>query len=68
MKKWLIAQLTQLSAWIGFSMIVGAILHLPYWVFFSSGLALVLTNDTQLQALCAKIAPGLAKRIDEIST
>ena len=64
MKKYLLAQLTQVSAWIGLLIILSA--------FFASrttivifGALLILTDDEALKGWVSRRAPWLTSKIDE---
>ena len=64
MKKYLLAQLRQVSAWIGLLIILSA--------FFASrttivifGALLILTDDEALKGWVSRLAPWLTAKIDE---
>lgn len=64
MKKYILAQLSQVSAWIGLLIILSA--------FFASrstialfGLILILTDDAALKGWVSRNAPWLARKINE---
>jgi hypothetical protein len=64
MKKYLLAQLSQVSAWIGLLIILSA--------FFASrstivvfGVLLILTDDEALKGWVSRRAPWLTARIEE---
>ena len=64
MKKYLLAQLSQVSAWIGFLIILSA--------FFASrttilvfGVLLILTDDAALKGWVSRNAPWLTRKINE---
>lgn len=64
MKKYILAQLTQVSAWIGLLIIIAAfIAPRGYIVIF--GVALILTDDEALKTWVAKRSPWLAAKIEE---
>lgn len=64
MKKYILSQLTQVSAWIGILIVLGAFFApRSYIVFF--GIALALTDDAALKAWVAKRSPWIAKKLDE---
>lgn len=64
MKKYLIAQLSQVSAWIGFLLILSAFIA-PRYMMVLFGLALILTDDEALKSWVATKAPWLTKKINE---
>lgn len=64
MKKYLLAQLTQVSAWIGLLIMLGAFIAPGSWMFFF-GLFLFLTDDEALKNWTTKHAPGLTKKFEE---
>lgn len=64
MKKYILAQLSQVSAWIGLLVILSA--------FFASrttialfGLILILTDDEALKGWVARNAPWLTRKINQ---
>lgn len=64
MKKYLLAQLLQVSAWTGFAVIIAAFIA-PRWFIILLGILLIFTDDEWLKSWVAKNAPGIAKWIDE---
>jgi len=66
MKKYLISQLTQISAWIGLLLVVSAFLVPRSWILVF-GILLIITDDEALKGWVAKRAPWLTKKIEEIS-
>lgn len=66
MKEWALFKLTQASAWIGAFLILAMILHLPHWVFFTAGVALILVDDAQIEGAAKKLAPGVVSWLKEL--
>lgn len=66
MKKYLLGQLSQVSAWIGIILIFAAFL-LPREYIVFLGLALILTHDEALKGWVAKQAPGITKWFEDIT-
>jgi hypothetical protein len=64
MKKYLLAQLTQVSAWIGLIIIIAAFIAPREWIAVG-GLALILTDDEALKGWVAKHAPWIAKKFED---
>lgn len=64
MRKYLLSQLLQVSAWIGFGLILCAFVA-PRWFIILLGALLILTDDEKLKGWVAKNAPGLSAWIDE---
>lgn len=64
MKKYLLAQLLQVSAWVGVIIFIMAFIA-PREYIAIAGIALILTDDKWLQEWVAKHAPGIQKWIDE---
>ncbi len=64
MKKYLISQLTQVSAWIGVCVILAAFFA-PRSVIVVLGVLLILTDDEWLRAFVTKSAPKVEKKINE---
>lgn len=66
MKKYLLTQLTQVSAWIGLTLILVAFIA-PREYIALLGIALILTDDEALKTWVAKRSPWLAAKIEEIT-
>ncbi len=66
MKKYLLTQLTQVSAWIGVFIIIGAFLA-PREYIAIFGLLLILTDDEALKGWVAKHAPGMVKWFEDLT-
>jgi hypothetical protein len=64
MKKYLLAQLFQVSAWIGLALIISAFVA-PRWVILTLGVLLILTDDEKLKGWVAKHAPGINAWLEE---
>lgn len=65
LKKYIISQLTQLSAWLGVGTIFSAI-FLPRSFIIFLGVLMILTDDNHLKDKLSKWAPDLTKKIDEL--
>lgn len=65
MKSWLKQQLTELSAWAGFLMIIGAYLF-PPTVFVVIGILLIASDDTKAKEFFNKIGLRVSKEIDNV--
>ena len=65
MKSWLKQQLTELSAWAGFLMIVGAYLF-PPTLFVVIGILLIASDDVKAKAFFEKIGLRVGKEIDNV--
>ncbi len=63
MKNWLKQQATELTAWIGLFMIVGAF-FLPNSAFIIIGIILIATDDKKASAWIAARAPWVQNKID----
>lgn len=61
-KKYLLNQLTDVSAWIGLAVIVAALL-LPRSFIVFLGILLILTNDEHLKSLVTKLAAEVKSKI-----
>lgn len=64
LKKYIAAQLTQISAYLGVFMMVAALFHLPYFWIFIAGLALLLTDDEWCQKKMSQWSPTLKKILE----
>lgn len=64
MKKWLINQLTEPTAWAGATLIV-SILFFPDWFSIMLCVILILMDEAAMKAWCARQAPGIAAKIEE---
>lgn len=64
MVKWLKQQFTEISAWAGFLMIIGAFLF-PRSVFVFIGIVLIAIDDDKAKSWCAKMAPWLSEKVDD---
>lgn len=64
MINWLKQQLTELSAWVGFLMIIGAYVF-PKTLFVVIGILLIATDDTKAKEFFGKIGARLSKEIDD---
>lgn len=64
MKDWLKKQATELTAWIGAFLIVGAF-FLPRSAFIIIGIILIATDDKKASAWISEKAPWAQKKIDE---
>lgn len=62
--KWIKQQLTEFTAWAGFMMIIGAFFA-PRSAFVIIGILLICIDDKKAKAWCAKVAPGVAAKIEE---
>lgn len=61
---WLKQQLTEFTAWIGFALIICALIA-PRWVFIMLGILLISTDDKRVKEWCDKVAPGLSRKLDD---
>ncbi len=66
MKKYLIAQLSQVSAWIGVLVVIGAFIA-PREYIAIFGIALILTHDEALKNWVARNAPGITKWFEDLT-
>ena len=66
MKNWLKKQATEITAWTGFSLLLGAFFA-PRWVFIVLGIALIASDDEKAKAWVASKAPVIGRWIDEWS-
>lgn len=66
MKKYLLNQLTSVSAWIG-AILVLAAFAFPRDYIAIIGLALIMVPDATLRNWVAKQSPGLQKFFDDLS-
>lgn len=66
MKKWFLLQLTEMSAWIGFIIIIAAFI-VPREYIALLGVLLIATDDDALKARVAKMSPGLAKWFEDLT-
>lgn len=64
MKKWFVAQLTQITAWLGVFLMVAALFDFPNLVVFVTGLALLLTDDVWFQKKMTEWSPALKKILE----
>ncbi len=64
MKKYLLGQLSQVSAWIGFALIISAFVA-PRWLLVVFGVLLVITDDAKLKAWVSRNAPWVTAKLDE---
>lgn len=64
MKKYILSQLTQVSAWIGIALILMAFFA-PRSYIVIAGALLILTDDEALKSWVAKRSPWLANKIEE---
>ena len=67
MKDWLKQQVTELTAWAGFWLIVTGWLNTPYWLDFVVGVLLISIDDTKAANWLKKVSPKLQKKIDEVA-
>lgn len=65
MKKYLIKQLTEITAWIGFIVILMAIFS-PREYIAIAGLLLIATDDEAVKNWIARNAPWLSNKIDKL--
>jgi UPF0716 family protein affecting phage T7 exclusion len=63
-KKYIISQLTRISAWTGAAVILSAAL-LPTFVTVLLGLLLILTPDEKLQAWIKKASPKIREILEQ---
>lgn len=66
MKKWFLLQLTEVSAWIGFIIIVAAFMA-PREYIAILGAILIATDDEALKAWLAKRSPALTKWFEDLA-
>ena len=64
MKKWMLSQLTEPTAWLCFAFIISVIL-MPDWFSILLALIGIAIDEAAMKAWCAKVAPGIAAKIDE---
>lgn len=65
MKKWFFTQLTEVTAWAGFAIILAAIFA-PSWVIIALGVTLICTDDVKAAAWVKQKAPNVSKVIDDL--
>ena len=63
MKKWIKQQLTELSAWAGIIMILGAYFF-PPTAFVIIGILLIASDDEKATAFFNKVVDKISKEID----
>lgn len=63
MKNWVKQQLTELSAWAGLLMVIGAFLF-PRTVFLVLGVLLIATDDEKATAFFKAIGAKISTKID----
>jgi len=66
MKKWFLLQLTEVSAWIGFIIVLSAFFA-PREYIAILGVLLIATDDVALKNWVAKHVPGLTKWFEELA-
>lgn len=66
MTNWIKQQLSELSAWAGFLMIVGAYLF-PPTLFVIIGILLIATDDTKAKEFFAKLGARVSREIDDVT-
>lgn len=66
MKKWILLQLTEVSAWVGFIIIIATFIA-PREYIAILGALLIIVDDDILKNWVAKISPKLAAKIEELS-
>ena len=66
MKKWFLLQLTEVTAWIGFILILSAFFA-PREYIAILGVVLIATDDEALKAWLAKRSPKLQAWFQELS-
>ncbi len=66
MIKYFLAQLAQVSAWIGLFVIIGAFV-LPREYIAIGGVLLILTDDEALKGWVSKRAPGITKWFEDLT-
>lgn len=66
MKNWLKQQVTELTAWAGFWLIITGYINTPYLLDFMVGILLIGIDDQKAANFIKKVAPWLTKKIDEV--
>ena len=66
MKNWIKQQITEMTAWGGFT-ICASVFFTPDWVTFLIGVFLIVIDDEKAAAWVRKVTPWLHKKIDEVS-
>lgn len=66
MKKWILLQLTETTAWVGLFVILAAIFA-PRSYIIVLGVILIAVDDNIVKNWIAKISPKLAAKIEELS-
>jgi hypothetical protein len=65
LKKWLLTQLTEPTAWICTAVII-AVLFFPDWFVILLAVVGILLDEAAMKSWCAKVAPGIAKRVEDL--
>jgi hypothetical protein len=63
MRNYIINQLTQITAWIGFGIVILELFRVPDWLIMFVGVWLILIDDEMVKRWCAKAAPELAEKL-----
>lgn len=66
MKKYLINQLTQITAWVGLFLIIYYLLPLPSWLLLVGGITLIAVDDDIVKRGMAKVSPSLEKWLNDV--
>lgn len=66
MKNWIKKQLTEPTAWLCFVLIAVLIFTRSDTIALVLCVIGILMDEDAMKAWCAKVAPGLSKKIDEI--
>lgn len=67
MKKWFIKQLTEPTAWLCAAIIAALLLTRGDTIAICICIVGILLDESAMKAWCAKVAPGIATKIEEWS-
>jgi len=65
MKNWFKQQVTELTAWIGFFLILSSFIA-PDWVFLATGVVLVFIDDKKAAEWVSKLSAWATKKLDRV--
>lgn len=66
MKKWLAAQILEITAWFGLALVIMSFLPLPHWSYLVTGILLISIDDVKASDFLKKMAPKLTEWIDDL--
>lgn len=65
MRKYLINQLTQITAWIGAFIVLAEIIRLPDYMTMFFGMLLILVDDEIVKGWCEKMRPSIEAKLKD---